>query len=79
VIVGCYTMHLYCDHAGHVSHRGGYHDEYTGQTAGACRKEARQEGWLFDLDHNTVYCHDCQRVALRDKRQKLIKGPAARP
>lgn len=45
-IVGCYSIHLYCDHPSHVwwecRHNG---DEYGGKDEATCLREARRAGW----------------------------------
>jgi hypothetical protein len=52
MIVGCYTMDLYCDNRGetHIEEMQIHgHDkwpiQYTGHTEGKCKHKARQDGW----------------------------------
>lgn len=53
MIVGCYTMDLYCDEQGcknatarHTSDgRGAPPGQFYGETAGECRRAARRAGW----------------------------------
>lgn len=63
MIVGCYSMDLYCDtnHSQGASSREyglAQRDQYTGRTEGACKKEARKDGWLFRRN-GKVYCPAC--------------------
>lgn len=62
MIVGCYTMHLYCGNPACKTMR--HHEgstfmiaamgEFTGETAAACRRQARRWGWVFHGDE--VWC-----------------------
>lgn len=49
-LVGCYSLHIYCDDPNHKSTRPGKSDaaEFTAHTEGRCLKEARKGGWLID-------------------------------
>lgn len=66
MIVGCYSLDLYCD-TGH--RKDGTTEEYnladpgqfTGQTEGDCKRDARRAGWLFRRD-GTVYCRECVKT-----------------
>jgi hypothetical protein len=70
MIVGCYSMHLYCDtgnakpgypgdsgNSPHNHARPGF-AEFTGPTEGDCKRQARKQGWRFSRD-NKVYCPIC--------------------
>lgn len=49
-VVGCYTIHLYCDNQEHIDkpvHFGYQGDEYAGQTESDCLARAREDGWTF--------------------------------
>lgn len=48
MIVGCYSMDLYCENA-HV---------YTGETWGECVRDARRDGWKITPDRK-AYCPNC--------------------
>jgi hypothetical protein len=45
MVVGCYSMDLYCDTPRHVY---GGPSQFTGHTEGECLKEARSRGWKFN-------------------------------
>jgi hypothetical protein len=60
MIVGCYSMDLYCDGSPCVTTRA-YQNQFTGETASECRKEARRIGWRFDLTARKAYCPACNR------------------
>lgn len=59
MIVGCYTLHLYCDavadNGGPLVHPRGaevnyvsqHEGEFTGRTDRDCRRLARKAGWTF--------------------------------
>lgn len=60
MIVGCYTLDLYCDHPKHkdnveISKRGAH--QYTGITGGECRQAARRDGWK--IRNNVAICPIC--------------------
>lgn len=62
MIVGCYTMDLYCDASDHKSvatRRGGW--QYTGETAGECKRKAKADGWKFHRD-GEVSCPECAKA-----------------
>lgn len=67
MIVGCYTLDLYCD-----SYDGGppfrdsvvhkyqeFPHQYTGETRFECIKQARKDGWLISKKHQL--CSKCSR------------------
>lgn len=60
-IIGCYVLHLYCDHPKHVRGSNNEPHEYTGQTEGVAKKEARKDGWLFTNDKK-VFCETCRKA-----------------
>lgn len=70
MIVGCYSMDLYCD-TGHNAtgmasmreYQLAQRHQYTGKTEAECKREARKDGWLFRRD-GRVFC----RVCVKDKR-----------
>ncbi len=53
MIVGCYTMDLYCanwhdkDPSTCVGVSPGYAPQFTGQTEAQCKRQARKAGWKF--------------------------------
>jgi hypothetical protein len=69
VIVGGYSLHLYCRYdasstgrdAGTVQHPYDYFPhQYAGKTEADCMTQARQDGWVFNRDHD-VTCPLCAR------------------
>jgi hypothetical protein len=47
MIVGCYTLHLYCDR-GECADGGTYTpEEFTAEHGSECRKQARKRGWII--------------------------------
>ena len=76
MIVGCYTVNLYCDDEGHegfIGSTGSYyvkvgifHDEvkheFAGQNERECFAQARRIGWEFTRDRRVI-CPFCQKRA----------------
>jgi len=71
MIVGCYTLDLYCDNDDCPHRRdkdGGWHRcQYTGEFGAACRKEARKDGWT--LDHKRTLCPSCNATARKHRKR----------
>lgn len=69
MIVGCYTMHLYCDtgnsEPGMPGDGAGPHNyedpgqgEFVGRTEADCLRQARAKGWRFDRKRR-AFCPRC--------------------
>lgn len=72
MIVGCYTVHLYCDREGHVGYHyssGGYavktpegykdlQNEFAGENERECLAQARRVGWKITRDRRAI-CPFC--------------------
>lgn len=53
MIVGCYTVHLYCDHPDAAQYKcTEWPGEFTGQTERECLAEARKAGWKIGTPDN---------------------------
>ena len=66
MIVGGYSMDLYCDKAGcNNGHRGSNMGEvqYVGETRSECVREARRDGWRFSRSKSPkeAYCPECSK------------------
>jgi len=64
MIIGCYTLHLYCDVPKCTyNNKGGSYipDEFTGETGGECRNAARKAGWRLLADGNAC-CPECNKA-----------------
>ena len=69
MIVGCYTLHLYCDDPTHFARRNdrpwresSLDAEFTGNTETDCKRQARAKGWKFKADECTCpYCVTANR------------------
>lgn len=66
MIVGCYSVDLYCDTGGDVfggecPYRGysGSQGEFTGQTEAECLRIARKIGWKFKEGNTLAFCPQC--------------------
>jgi len=54
-IVGCYSVHLYCDHPDAAKHVcPDFPAEFTGKSERNCLAEARKHGWK--ISSTTVLC-----------------------
>jgi len=75
MILGGYALHLYCDNYEAENSGVGNHDfpheydefphEYIAETGGACRKEARQAGWKFNIKTDRAICPKCVARGLK--------------
>lgn len=70
MIVGCYSLDLYCDGGSSCPHRKRYHEgadaQFTAEHGSTCRKKARNAGWFLTTgtDGGSVaYCRDCKSAA----------------
>lgn len=76
-IVGCYSLDLYCDgepdcQNGSCLHTGGSPGQYSAETGSECRRQAREDGWILNLQEQTAVCPKCAKKGLRP-------GPAPDP
>jgi hypothetical protein len=74
MIVGCYSLHLYCDGLPNCKNRncrpGAGGDsvppaEYSGQTRGECSAKARRQGWRLNPRTDTALCPACAKAGVR--------------
>lgn len=75
MIVGCYVLDLYCDTPDDsYKHRGGGDfpgpavGQFTGETGGEARRNARAAGWKIDLRADKMTCPYCIRNAAASTR-----------
>lgn len=57
MIVGCYSLDLYCDHneaREFVCHN--WPGQWAGRTRQDCLRQARQDGWVVQLDTDPHRC-----------------------
>lgn len=66
-IIGCYDLHLYCDHADHDAYKHRFNPgQYTGDTRAEAVRAARESGWSVDSKANRCLCpHHSGKVAAR--------------
>lgn len=66
MIVGCYSVHLYCEAVGHLEFpqidEPILRKEFTGQNERECFQEARNAGWK--IIKRIPICHRCIRIGL---------------
>lgn len=69
MIVGGYSLHLYCDvldesyqHRGSASFPGDGTGDFCGESGGNARQDARRAGWKFDLKGGRVICPSCLKA-----------------
>ncbi len=60
MIVGSYVLQLYCQEDNPEHGRDEFPHEYTAEFGAACRKAARQEGWILNLKEHTAICPKCK-------------------
>lgn len=48
MIVGCYSIDLYCDNFVEYPYMHGEPDQFTGETRGECIAKARRQGWIVN-------------------------------
>lgn len=73
MIVGCYSLDLYCSGDKKACpHRLRHHDgadaQFTAEHSSTCRKEARTNGWWLTRDESglgVAFCRDCKKAARR--------------
>jgi hypothetical protein len=74
VIIGGYTLDLYCD-SGASRHKNGWIDtgdirrgrfpiQFVGEFGSQCRRAARSAGWLLKRDGRAV-CPECREEKMR--------------
>ena len=67
MIVGCYTLDLYCDDPNETHEKidfmhsagGEFPHQYTAAYGSQCRAQARRDGWTLNLQKNTAICPKC--------------------
>ena len=71
MIVGCYTLDLYCDCPTHKEIYSEFPDQYFAEFGKNCMKQARANGWKFTRDKITG-----GRIAIcpRCSGKKIKKG-----
>lgn len=62
MIVGGYSLHLYCDEPTHDRLATQFQNhEFAGGTKGETHKEARDAGWLLNLKDDVAICPHCRK------------------
>lgn len=59
MIVGCYTLDLYCDFENAEHPWNAFPKQFCGHTLGECKRAARKDGWTFHKDGN-ARCPKCK-------------------
>lgn len=64
MIIGCYSLDLYCDNESRCKNRDQYglkraQGNYTGPNGRAAKSDARKDGWRFKGDK--VFCNACEQ------------------
>jgi len=72
MLVGCYTLDLYCDNADCTDTRDGPW-QYCAETGATCRREARDAGWII-TDEKQI-CPKCS--GKKRKPRKLSRNSLA--
>lgn len=69
MIVGCYTMDLYCDGAADckkaaANHQGSAPGQFTGETRAEASRDATLAGWRLDHKKGFALCPACNRAKI---------------
>lgn len=59
MIVGCYSLDLYCDNEAGPHKYDEFPAVYTAQTGSKCRRLARKDGWKLDINGGKAACPRC--------------------
>lgn len=60
MIVGGYSLDLYCDNEETKNHPYNYFPhQYAGNTRGECFRDARKDGWILNYYKNKAICPLC--------------------
>ena len=62
MIIGCYTLNLYCEVPECTEEMPW---EYAGRTGGSCRQQARRQGWQLMLVYGVCVCLGCGKKGRR--------------
>lgn len=72
MIIGCYTLDLYCDGDPEckysMTNSPGCRNmsaQFTAETGSECRRLAREEGWILNLQEQTTVCPSCAKKGLK--------------
>jgi hypothetical protein len=74
VIVGCYTLHLYCDADNDAHEYQEFPHEYTDEFGSKTRVKAREEGWILKRDY-TAICPKCNKKLHPKISEESMCGP----
>lgn len=68
MIVGGYTLDLYCDRESKAHEYKEFPHEYTAELGSVTRRNARRDGWVLNMKEGTAICPKCSG-----------KGPKPKP
>jgi len=68
MIVGCYTLDLYCDQKNDKHVHGEFPHTFTAEHGSNCRSRAKRKGWILTHAGNAI-CPKCS-----GKAPKLVVG-----
>lgn len=60
MIVGCYSLDLYCDYCDRNLH--GRPTQFTHESGQGARQQARARGWVLDLPNDKAKCPACVKA-----------------
>jgi DNA-directed RNA polymerase subunit RPC12/RpoP len=73
MIVGCYSLDLYCDKPNDAHEYKEFPHEFNEEHGSTCRAEARKKGWVLNVKDGTAICPKCSGKRLARLR-KLVAG-----
>lgn len=66
MIVGCYCLDLYCDNElAHTKNYATRREQFTAETGGECRQQARKRGWKLNITTGKAICPACMGSKLK--------------
>jgi hypothetical protein len=69
MIIGCYTLDLYCDADAEHAWRA-FPVQFSAETGEECRQQARRAGWKLTPKTGTAVCPDCVRAGRTAKKEE---------
>jgi hypothetical protein len=74
MIVGVYSLDLYCENENHVPRFPGDDrpglGEFLGRTRSQCARQARKLGWVINFKTGKCHCPECKKFKASNKEAK---------
>lgn len=63
MIVGCYTLDLYCDRESEAHEYNEFPHQFMHELGSKARVKARRAGWILNTEEGTAVCPKCSGKA----------------